>query len=145
MTDNKARACELVDVVFNQHDLDGGVDYFTQDQIEHNPWPGFPPTIQGFKDGAAAFIVGFPDLRCEVDDVLEDGDKVIIRSRMIGTNSGSFMCMPATGKRVEVEGNDIDRMRDGRMAEHWGVFDGAGMMQGSGTRLEHAGVRQCFT
>jgi predicted ester cyclase len=39
------------------------------------------------------------------------------------------MGMPATGKRAEVEGIDIVRMVNGMQAEHWGVFDAAGMMQ----------------
>lgn len=140
MADNKARAREFIDVVFNRHDLDRAGDYFTEDQIEHNPWPGFPATVQGFTDGTAAFLAAFPDLRCEVDEVLEDGDKVIIRSRLIGTNTGPFMGMPVTGKRVDVEGIDIVRMRDGRMAEHWGVFDAAGMMQQLGLIPAPAGA-----
>ena len=36
MTDNKVRAREFADVVFNKHDLDRGVDYFTQVRIPAN-------------------------------------------------------------------------------------------------------------
>jgi predicted ester cyclase len=73
--------------------------------------------------------------------ILEDGDKLIVRNRLIGTNSGPFMGMPATGKRAEVEGIDIVRMVNGMQAEHWGVFDAAGMMQQLGLIPAPAGTR----
>jgi len=138
MANDKDVVREFADEVFTKHNIEGSERYFTADPVEHNPWPGYPPTVQGFKDGTAAFIAAFPDCRCEVDEVLSDGDKVIMRSRLIGTNSGSFMGMPATGKQVDVEGIDIVRMEGGRMAEHWGIFDGAGMMMQLGLMPEPA-------
>ena len=129
MADNKALIREFVDVIFNQHQLDRAEEFFTPDFVDHNPWPGYAATIQGFKDGTADFFAGFPDARVEIDEILEAGDRLIVRNRLVGTNSGSFMGAPATGKRVSVEGIDIARYQDGRMVEHWGIYDAAAMMQ----------------
>jgi steroid delta-isomerase-like uncharacterized protein len=126
---DKARIQEFIERVFNQHDVDSAGEYLASDLVDHNPWPGFPGTLQGFKNGTKAFFAAFPDARVEIDEILSDGDKLIVRNRLIGTNSGAFMGMPATGKRAEVEGIDIVRMVDGKQAEHWGVFDAAGLMQ----------------
>jgi predicted ester cyclase len=48
---------------------------------------------------------------------------------MSGTHQGEFMGMPPTGKRFEVEGFDMVRVRDGQFTEHWGLFDTMTMMQ----------------
>ena len=71
----------------------------------------------------------FPDLHVTVDEMLSDGDKVVIRSTMKGTHKGTFMNIPATGKPISVEGIDIVRISYGRAVEHWGVTDNLTMMQ----------------
>jgi steroid delta-isomerase-like uncharacterized protein len=129
---NKATVREFIEAVFNQHDVDAADKFLAPDVVDHNPWPGFPATVQGFKDGTRAFLTGFPDARIEIDEMLADGDRVIIRNRLVGTNSGPFMGMPATGKHVDVEGIDIVRIVDGRQTEHWGLFDAAAMLQQMG-------------
>jgi predicted ester cyclase len=126
---DKARIHEFVERVFNQHDVDAAGEFISADVNDHNPWPGFAGTLQGFKDGTKAFFEGFPDARVEIDEILSDGDKLVVRNRLLGTNSGPFMGMPPTGKRVEVEGIDIVRMVDGKQAEHWGIYDAATMLQ----------------
>lgn len=124
----RAVATEFTDTVFNRHDVDAAAEYFSPDFVEHDPWPNMPPTVEGFKDGTRQFLEAFPDTRCEVDDVICEGDKVVVRSRLVGTNSGTFMGMPPTGRRVEVAGIDIVRVANGRMTEHWGLYDAAGLM-----------------
>jgi predicted ester cyclase len=58
-----------------------------------------------------------------------EGDKVVIRARATGTHQGEFMSIPPTGNRIEVPLIDIMRIRDGKIAEHWGVMDDGVMMQ----------------
>ena len=66
----------------------------------------------------------------ETQDVLASGDKVVARTRATGTHQGEFMGMPATGKSVDVQLNDILRFgADDLVHEHWGVFDALAMMQ----------------
>jgi steroid delta-isomerase-like uncharacterized protein len=112
------------------HDVDGFGDLLADDLIEHEAFPGFPPTKEGVKDIFRMYFAAFPDLHFDVQDVLSDGDKVVARARCSGTNDGEFMGMPATGKRFEVEEIDIVRFgEDGLAHEHWGVFDAMNMMQ----------------
>lgn len=120
------KAYELI----NAHDIDGLGDLLSDDMVEHEETPGFPPTKEGVKQFFTAYIAAFPDLRMDVEDLIESGDKVVVRFSATGTNSGDFMGMPATGKSVEVQGIDIIRFGDdGKAAEHWGVFDALSMMQ----------------
>ena len=49
-----------------------------------------------------------------------------------GTNTGSIMGHPPTGRRMEIDVIDIMRFRDGRMIAHWGVPDQFGLMRQMG-------------
>lgn len=80
-------------------------------------------------EGLRALFAAFPDIKSEVEDVIAEGDRVAIRSRMTGTHTGEFMGVPATGKTVSAEGIDIVRMNEeGKGVEHWGLMDQASMM-----------------
>lgn len=140
MGDNRAQVHDFIDVIFNKHEIDRAGEFFAADFVEHNPWPGMTADVKGFQEGTQALVAAVPDLRCEIDDVLEDGDKVVVRNRIVGTNSGPFMGMPATGKHIDVQGIDIVRMTGGRIAEHWGIYDAAGMMQQLGLAPAPAGA-----
>jgi predicted ester cyclase len=95
-----------------------------EDFVEHEEMPGLTPGRDGVGELFAMFGAAFPDVRWEPEDVLADGDKIAVRVRVTGTNNGEFMGMAATGKRVSVQLIDILRIGvDGRIAEHWGVFD----------------------
>ena len=48
---------------------------------------------------------------------------------LTGTHQGDLMGIPATGKSVEFGGTDIIRIRDGKIAEHWGSTDTMSLMQ----------------
>ena len=118
-----------MDEVFNKGNMKVMDELLSSNVVEHNPFPGQGPGLEGFKKSLTELRQAFPDLHMTVDDMLADGDKVIIRSTMTGTHKGSFMNMPATGKQVKVEGIDIVRIKDGKAVEHWGVTDTMTMMQ----------------
>lgn len=99
------------------------------DFVWHNPMPGAPPTREGVMMAVAGFRQAFPDYRLELLDLLGDGDKVASRVRFVGTNKGSLMGMPPTGRKVELEFWHIERIVDGQIAERWNVMDNLAMMQ----------------
>ncbi len=78
---------------------------------------------------AAMFYRAFPDLRVEVGHLLAEGDLVADHVTVSGTHQEEFMGVAATGKRVTFTGTNINRIADGKIAEHWGNFDNLGMMQ----------------
>jgi predicted ester cyclase len=70
----------------------------------------------------AEFLAAFPDLRCEIDDLIAEGDKVAVPNRLMGTHRGAFVG-PPTGRRVEFSSVDVVRVAGGRIVEHWGLID----------------------
>ena len=58
-----------------------------------------------------------------VEDLIEEGDKVVGRNTVTGTHHGDYMGRPATGKTVRYDEIFIFRFVGGRIAETWGVVD----------------------
>ena len=64
-----------------------------------------------------------------IENMVAEGDRLVGRWVMTGTNTGSFNGMPATGRPVTLSGFDLLRVEGDRFAEVWGVADMAGMLQ----------------
>jgi len=117
-------------VALSRGDLDGFLDLFSDDFVEHEAMPGLTPDREGTRQLFTMMLAAFPNMRWEPEDILVDGDKVVARVRFSGTNEGEFMGMPATGRSISVQGIDIIRLgEDGLGREHWGVLDMMGLMQ----------------
>ncbi len=104
-------------------DADGFVGFLSDDFVEHETGPGVEPTKAGTKQLFTMLMASFPDLRFDTEDILESGDKVVVRARITGTNKNDFMGAPASGKRIDIEAIDIVRFGDDGLAqEHWGLW-----------------------
>jgi len=113
----------------NSGDIDGFVDLFAEDFVEHEAMPGMPPSREGTMQLFKMMHAAFPNMKWDAQEILVDGDKAVARVRFTGTNDGEFMGMPATGRSVSVEAIDIVRFgADGLAVEHWGVLDQMGLM-----------------
>jgi steroid delta-isomerase-like uncharacterized protein len=127
--DHAATLREMFDSI-NSGDVGGFADHLAEDFVEHEATPSQDHTKEGTKDLFKMMITAFPDLRFDAEDVMSIGDKVVGRTRATGTNTGTFMGMPPTGKGVSVQLIDILRFGDDGLAhEHWGVIDMMSMMQ----------------
>jgi steroid delta-isomerase-like uncharacterized protein len=71
----------------------------------------------------------FPDWYETIDDLIAEGDKVVFRVTGRGTHRGPFSGIPPMGKQVTMQGIDIVRIADGKLVEHWAIFDQLGMLQ----------------
>ncbi len=63
-----------------------------------------------------------PDMHFTIEDSIVDGDRVWVRVRGRGTNTGAFFG-PPSGQPVDITVFDQARVVDGRILEHWGVPD----------------------
>jgi steroid delta-isomerase-like uncharacterized protein len=106
--------------------LDG---LYAPDVVGHGGPPGIPEGLAGVKQFIAMLRAAFPDARTAVEDLVAEGDRVATRWTGTGTNSGSFMGLPPSGKRTTVTGIDIYRIADGKVVEHWSEWDALGLMQ----------------
>ena len=59
------------------------------------------------------------DIRVEIFDQIAEGDTVVTRKSISGTQIGDFLNMPATNQRIVMHLIDIVTLRDGQYIEHW--------------------------
>jgi steroid delta-isomerase-like uncharacterized protein len=95
-----------------------------------------PGGVDGLIQGHEMSLGAFPDRDQEILDCFGDGDRVMIRSRMTGTNKGGlpWFGVPANGNKVDIEYITIYRLQDGKVVESWAQMDIAKMMQQLGVR-----------
>jgi predicted ester cyclase len=72
---------------------------------------------------------GFPDLRIAVEDVVAEGDRVVVRLRFTGTHDGPFQGLEPTGRPVEFGAIRIYRLVDGVVVETWAHQDSMGLVR----------------
>ena len=127
---NKTAALRIPLEVFNKGNVNVADEVMAADYIEHAPVPpGLPPGVAGFKLFIPAFRAAFPDFQFTVDEVIAEGDKVVVRLTAQGTQKGEFAGLPASGKQATWSEIHICDMANGKLVEHWVVQDRLGMMQ----------------
>jgi predicted ester cyclase len=103
--------------------------FFGDGFVSHNMPPGFPQGRDGVKLFFSTFRDAFPDVTVEIDELVADGERVAVATTFTGTHTGELMGMAPTRRRVSVTGIDIVRVADGRIVEHRGLTDIAGLMR----------------
>jgi steroid delta-isomerase-like uncharacterized protein len=116
--------------MFNSGDFTGIEKYIDDSYIEHTPSPGNKATREGLVDMIKGFRKSFPDFHVTINDMAITDTRAAILYTITGTNSGPFMGMPATNKKVSIMGIDYLMFnKDSKCTDHYGYQDDMGMMQ----------------
>ncbi len=94
--------------------------------------PGLPFEVvgpEGIKKLADALLPGIPDMQLPIEDVVAEGEKVLVRLRVRGTHGGTLMGIPATGRKIDIAVLDLFSIRGGVLIEHWALLDNLGMLR----------------
>ena len=111
------------------------------DEVLHSNFVCWDPNSESGEIRGADTIKGeieyfrqaVPDLTYTVEDQIAEGDKVVSRYTASGTHQGEFFGVPATGKRIEMSGINIDRFDEsGKLVEEWPEYDLLGAMKQMG-------------
>lgn len=127
---NKAIVRRFVEEIFNRGNMSVADELMAPDFVEHEELPpGIPRDREGVKQMTTMMRSAFPDFKATIEDIIAEGNKVVIRMTWSGTQKGEFMGIAPTGKSVSIGVIDIIRIADGKLVEHWGQMDSMGMMQ----------------
>ncbi len=129
MSENKAKFQLLYDEILNKGNLDAFEELCAPNFVKHAIPPSSDYGIEGSKQSVLMLRKAFPDIKYTVEDMIEDGDKLVARWSAQGTHKGEFMGIPPTGKQVAFTGIEIIRVKDGKAVEEWEELDRAGLMQ----------------
>jgi steroid delta-isomerase-like uncharacterized protein len=125
---NKDVICEFYET-FDRGEFNRVKDLMTEDFTAHLVGISTPFDRDAFTEFGRKFSQAFPDGRHHFDFSIAEDDKVVTWGKFTGTHLGNFQGLPATGRSVVITITHIDRLVDGKIAEHWGTGDQSGMMQ----------------
>jgi predicted ester cyclase len=135
--ENKAVVARLTRELFNDGGDPAAADeLLTDDFVDHMPAAGTAGDRESFKQRALQMRGPFSDIRTRSDEIVAEGDVVAERWTCTFRHTGDFMGLPGTGAEVEIAGFAMYRMREGRVAEFWGLSDAMGLMQQLGALPE---------
>ena len=137
---NKAIATRFVQEVFVEADEQAADELTAADFVPHS-WPGVEHGVDALKQAQRRVSAGLDDVRMTIEDVIAEGDKVVVRLISHGRHAGEFMGMPPSDKAYDISEIHIFRIADGKVAEHWRDADMLGMLRQLGAFPEPAASR----
>jgi steroid delta-isomerase-like uncharacterized protein len=116
--------------VMNRGNFEVIAELFKPDFVLHSPAEAEPIRgPAGYRKFAERVRGGFPDVAITVHDVVADGDVVVGRMTVEGTQTRPYMGVPPTGRRVKITQIVWGRFEDDRIAEAWQELDAIGLFQ----------------
>jgi len=106
---------------------------FTDRTLPPGRAQGLPGALQASRTMRAAV----PDLRCEIEQMIVAGDRVVVHLRFRGRFSGRYGALQGRGQAVEFLATDIYRIGEDKIDDNWHIEDNLGLMR----QLERAGGR----
>jgi len=115
--ENKEFILRYVKEVYNKQDLSNYSEYVSDELLDFGV------------EHLEQFFTAFSDVHVNILDMFGDGEKVIARLDITGTNTGSFAGQPPTGKKVNFQSFRIYRIVDHKIVESWAMQDRLGLME----------------
>jgi predicted ester cyclase len=114
--------------------------------VDHIPFPPGRSGVEGIKLQMRELHEAFDKVHFEETSCIAEGDLVVLRHRMSGIHRAPFLGVPPTNRWISWPGQDINRVRNGKIVEHLGAvdvlefLDGLGVLDGE--LLEHPKLRK---
>jgi steroid delta-isomerase-like uncharacterized protein len=127
---NKAIARRFFEEVLDPGHLDRYAESHAPDFVAHAG--DHDATLAEDMAAAGEERKALPDMRVKINQLVAEGDMVVVYWRASGTNLGAGMGFPATGKKIAAPGMTLFRFKNGKISEEWSVFDMSSIMQQAG-------------
>ena len=85
--------------------------------------------IPDFKAYYQNYLTGFSDVTFTIIDAFGQGDNIVKHWNFKGTHSGKFFGIPASGKKVDIDGVTLVKMKDGKIAQEQDFLDNLSFYQ----------------
>jgi steroid delta-isomerase-like uncharacterized protein len=123
---NKALVQEFHQAVIANKNLNVVSQYMRDPLVDHAA-PGETATLEQYKQSLAVYFDAFPDLTATIEDLTGDGDFVVCRLSLSGTQQGTFMGAAPSGKSFTVGSIQTYRVSHGKIVERWQSIDLMGL------------------
>ena len=128
--DNKAIVRRLYEEVWNKRKLEVINEIISPSHaLQASNIFGSSIGPEAYKRNVLLFFAGYPDLHWTIEDTIAEKDKVVACWTISGTHKGDYLGVPATNKKVSVEGITIHQITNGKIMDSYVSWDIWGMMQ----------------
>jgi predicted ester cyclase len=86
----------------------------------------------GFQEGVESLRAGFPDIHFRIEELIAEGDRVVVRWTWSGRHTGSFRGFSPSNQEVNNSGIAIYQLRESKLVRGWLETDRLGAMQQMG-------------
>jgi steroid delta-isomerase-like uncharacterized protein len=117
--DNKAAVRRFFEDAWNKGNVAAVKAFLADEFVSHNSLNFTIQSSDDYRRGLVAYRAAFPDLITSVEDVIAEGDRVVVRGTDRGTHQGEFMGRAASGRFVTATWIEIFRMESGKAVEGW--------------------------
>ena len=124
----------FIETVLNQQKFDQ-IDsfispHFQTHSLHINPKPVQVENVpKTFKEALIQSESVLADFHRTIDDIVSEGDKVVVRHTTTATHVGNFMGIPATNKHITFAGISIYRVEQGKIVDEWYIWDRQGVYE----------------
>ena len=128
--ENKVVVRRLVDELHNGGKVELAGEFFGKACILH--FPRTPGPLQGteaIKGFVAMIHSTFPDFHITIEDMIAEGEKVVVRGTISGTFKDAFAGIPPTGQSATWTATGVYHVVDGKVVEVWEDVDMLGGFQ----------------
>ena len=105
--------------------------------VDKTPPEGRKQGPEGAILASRAFRTAVPDLRCDVEQMIISGDRVVSHLHFYGTFTGTFGRLKGKGQKIDFIATDIYEIRDGKIAANWHIEDNLTLMKQLGALQSH--------
>jgi steroid delta-isomerase-like uncharacterized protein len=124
---NRATVRRYLEQVIGKGRVDLIDEFMVEDITLHGT--GLPTGIPALGQWVATMASAFPDRQLTVDDMVAEGDRVVVRTTTTGTHQGQIEGIPATGKAINQPAITIFQLANGKIVQGWYVSDHLSLMQ----------------
>lgn len=118
----------FIDDVVNTGHSEHALKYVAPDFTLHNPGetPTRGPALLRYFD---LLRTAFPDFRLNIEELVAEGDRVVVIGTQTGTHEGDYKGLPPAGRAFKVRTHVLYRLRGSSIVEAVHVFDRLEMME----------------
>lgn len=138
--ENKELARRDIEEAWNEGNLEVVNEYVAEEFVCHDP--SFPEALRGpdgYRQLVTMYRSAFPDAHLTIEELVAEGDTVVVRWTGRGTHEGELMGLEPTNRTVEVPGMTLLHVSDDMVTESWQCYDVFGMLGQLGALPEDFG------
>jgi steroid delta-isomerase-like uncharacterized protein len=129
---NKTLARRWFEDLFSRGNLDVANEILSAEFVDHLTHED-ERGLEELKAYVTIYRAAFPDIKDTLEQIVAEGDKVVVRWTSRGTHQGEFMGAAPTGRHVTFTGMRLFRIAENKIAESWVNIDERGLQEQLGT------------